>query len=115
MNGILIVDKPREWTSHDVVAKLRGVCHERRMGHSGTLDPLATGVLAVFAGRATRAVEFAEADEKERLLNAKYVISIARKSGAVVFCLPEDIVEVKPKMMLTLFAGIMAVGMGVAK
>ena len=65
MNGILIVDKPRDWTSHDVAAKLRGVCHEKRVGHSGTLDPMATGVLAVFAGRATRAVEFAEADEKE--------------------------------------------------
>jgi tRNA pseudouridine55 synthase len=65
MNGILIVDKPAGWTSHDVVAKLRGVCREKRMGHSGTLDPMATGVLAVFAGRATRAVEFAEADEKE--------------------------------------------------
>eukprot|EP00727_Mastigamoeba_balamuthi_P000787 m51a1_g10705 putative actin bundling protein (612) ;mRNA; f:168336-170949 len=52
---------------------------------------------------------------EEQLSNAKYIISIARKTGAVVFCLPEDIVEVKPKMMLTLFAGIMAVGMGVAK
>lgn len=75
MNGILIVDKPREWTSHDVVAKLRGVCHERRMGHSGTLDPLATGVLAVFAGRATRAVEFAEADEKEYIAGLRLGLS----------------------------------------
>lgn len=65
MNGILIVDKPAGWTSHDVVAKIRGAAHEKRVGHSGTLDPMATGVLAVFAGRATRAVEFAEADEKE--------------------------------------------------
>ena len=65
MNGILIVDKPPDWTSHDVVAKIRGAAHEKRVGHSGTLDPMATGVLAVFAGRATRAVEFAEADEKE--------------------------------------------------
>lgn len=65
MNGILIVDKPADWTSHDVVAKIRGAAHEKRVGHSGTLDPMATGVLAVFAGRATRAVEFAEADEKE--------------------------------------------------
>ena len=65
MNGILVVDKPAGWTSHDVVAKLRGACREKRMGHSGTLDPMATGVLTVFAGRATRAVEFAEADEKE--------------------------------------------------
>ena len=60
MNGILLVDKPAGWTSHDVVAKLRGVLGERRMGHSGTLDPMATGLLVVFAGRATRAVSFSE-------------------------------------------------------
>lgn len=65
MNGIILVDKQQDWTSHDVVAKLRGVLHERRIGHSGTLDPLATGLLVVFVGRATRAVEFAEADSKE--------------------------------------------------
>lgn len=65
MNGIVVVDKPDGWTSHDVIGKLRGVLGERRMGHSGTLDPLATGVLPVFVGRATRAVEFCEADEKE--------------------------------------------------
>lgn len=57
-NGILIVDKPAGWTSQDVVAKLRGVFHEKRIGHGGTLDPMATGVLPVFLGRATRAVEF---------------------------------------------------------
>lgn len=65
MNGILLVDKPTDWTSHDVVAKLRGQLHERRAGHSGTLDPLATGLLVLFFGRATKAVEYAEADEKE--------------------------------------------------
>ena len=66
-NGILVVDKPAGWTSQDVTAKLRGVFHERRIGHSGTLDPMATGVLVVFVGRATRAVEFAESDRKEYL------------------------------------------------
>jgi len=64
MNGILLVDKPEGWTSHDVVGKLRSLTHERRIGHSGTLDPMATGLLVVFIGRATRAVEFAEADKK---------------------------------------------------
>ncbi len=64
-NGILIVDKPSGWTSHDVVAKLRGLLGERRVGHCGTLDPMATGVLPVFAGRATRAVSFAAEGEKE--------------------------------------------------
>ena len=64
MNGILLVDKPPEWTSHDVVAKLRGVLGEKRIGHAGTLDPMATGLLVVFVGRATKAVSFAEAQEK---------------------------------------------------
>lgn len=74
MNGILVIDKPQDWTSHDVVGKLRGICKERRIGHSGTLDPLATGVLVVFIGRATRAVEFAENDEKEYLAGLRFGI-----------------------------------------
>ena len=64
MNGILLVDKPSGWTSNDVVCKLKGVLHERRTGHSGTLDPMATGLLPVFVGKATKAVEFAEKDRK---------------------------------------------------
>ncbi len=64
MNGIVIVDKPEGWTSQDVTAKLRGVFQTRRIGHGGTLDPLATGVLPVFVGRATRGVEFFEHAEK---------------------------------------------------
>lgn len=71
MNGILLVDKPQDWTSHDVVAKLRGVFGERRIGHSGTLDPLATGLLVVFLGKATKAVEFSEAAEKEYLTHLR--------------------------------------------
>lgn len=65
MNGILLIDKPSGWTSSDVVAKLRGVLHEKRIGHAGTLDPMATGLLVLFVGRATRACSFAEADDKE--------------------------------------------------
>ena len=64
MNGIVIVDKPQGWTSQDVVSKLRGVFGTRRIGHGGTLDPMATGVLPVFVGRATRGVEFFEHAEK---------------------------------------------------
>ena len=63
-NGILIVDKPAGWTSQDVAAKLRGVFHEKRVGHGGTLDPMATGVLPIFVGRATRAVPFFEHADK---------------------------------------------------
>ncbi len=64
MNGIVIVDKPAGWTSQDVTARLRRVFSTRRIGHGGTLDPMATGVLPVFVGRATRAVEFFEHAEK---------------------------------------------------
>ena len=67
MNGILLIDKEQGWTSNDVVIKLKGILHERRIGHSGTLDPMATGLLVVFVGRATRAVEFAEHDRKRYL------------------------------------------------
>ncbi len=64
MNGIVIVDKPAGWTSQDVTARLRRVFNTRRIGHGGTLDPMATGVLPVFVGRATRGVEFFEHADK---------------------------------------------------
>ena len=64
-SGILIIDKTQGWTSMDVCAKLRGILREKRIGHAGTLDPMATGVLPVFIGRATRAVEFASEGQKE--------------------------------------------------
>ena len=64
-NGIIIIDKPAGWTSMDVCAKLRGILQTKKIGHAGTLDPMATGVLPVFVGRATRAVSFAEGGEKE--------------------------------------------------
>ena len=70
-SGILVVDKPAGWTSMDVCAKLRGVFHEKRVGHGGTLDPMATGILPVFIGRATRAVEFAECSDKEYIAGIK--------------------------------------------
>ena len=70
-NGILVIDKPAGWTSMDVCAKLRGVFHEKRVGHGGTLDPMATGVLPIFIGRATRAVEFTEKYDKEYIAELK--------------------------------------------
>ncbi|HEV2763500.1 MAG TPA: tRNA pseudouridine(55) synthase TruB [Pyrinomonadaceae bacterium] len=65
MDGILIIDKPAGWTSHDVVARVRRVLRERRVGHTGTLDPFATGVLVVLVGRATRLAQFLSGAEKE--------------------------------------------------
>lgn len=71
MNGVLLVDKEQSWTSSDVVVKLKGILRQRRVGHAGTLDPMATGLLVVFAGRATRAVEFAERDSKRYLASLR--------------------------------------------
>lgn len=65
MDGVLIIDKPAGITSHDVVAQVRHILHERRVGHTGTLDPFATGVLAVLVGRATRLAQFLSGVEKE--------------------------------------------------
>ena len=67
LDGILIIDKPAEWTSHDVVAKLRNLLKIRRIGHTGTLDPFATGVLVVCLNRATRLVQFLTGHDKEYL------------------------------------------------
>jgi tRNA pseudouridine55 synthase len=65
MDGVLVIDKPEGMTSHDVVAAARRALHERRIGHTGTLDPLATGVLPLACGRATRLVRFLTASDKE--------------------------------------------------
>ncbi len=65
MNGVLVMDKPAGFTSFDVVALMRGVCRERKIGHTGTLDPMATGVLPLLLGTATRALPFLEDTEKE--------------------------------------------------
>ena len=75
MNGILLIDKPEGWTSHDIAAKLKGMLRERRIGHSGTLDPMATGLLVMFVGRATRAVEFAEAQSKRYIAGLRLGVS----------------------------------------
>ena len=92
-NGILIIDKPQDWTSMDVCAKLRRVLGERRIGHAGTLDPMATGVLPVFVGRATRAVEFASEGEKEYLagLRLGQVTDTQDTTGTVLETHPVDV------------------------
>ncbi len=65
MNGVLIVDKPAGWTSHDVVQKVRGILREKKIGHTGTLDPLATGVLVLCIGKAAKIIRYLESDDKE--------------------------------------------------
>ena len=66
-SGLLLVDKPAGLTSHDVVTRLRAIFHERRIGHAGTLDPMATGLLVVAIGPSTRLLRFAQAQRKRYL------------------------------------------------
>lgn len=70
-DGILVIDKPAGWTSHDVVARVRKLLKTRRVGHTGTLDPFATGVLIVCVNRATRLVQFLVGDDKEYLATVR--------------------------------------------
>jgi tRNA pseudouridine55 synthase len=72
MDGVLIIDKPAGWTSHDVVARVRRLLRERRVGHTGTLDPFATGVLVVLVGRATRLAQFLSGAEKEYAARVRF-------------------------------------------
>ncbi|MEE1014270.1 MAG: tRNA pseudouridine(55) synthase, partial [Clostridia bacterium] len=65
MNGIININKPKGFTSHDVVAKLRGILKTKKIGHTGTLDPDAVGVLPVCVGRATKVADMLTASEKE--------------------------------------------------
>lgn len=106
-NGILIIDKPQDWTSMDVCARLRRCLGERRIGHAGTLDPMATGVLPVFVGRATRAVEFASEGQKEYLagLRLGLVTDTQDTSGAVLAETPAAVTPGELEAVLTRFRG----------
>ena len=106
-NGILVIDKSAGWTSQDVAAKLRGVFHERRVGHGGTLDPMATGVLPVFIGRATRAAEFLESAEKEYVagLRLGVVNDTQDTSGTVLETNPVCVTRAQLEAALRQFLG----------
>ena len=106
-NGILVIDKSAGWTSQDVAAKLRGVFHERRVGHGGTLDPMATGVLPVFIGRATRAAEFLESAEKEYVagLRLGVVTDTQDTSGTVLETNPVCVTRAQLEAALRQFLG----------
>ena len=109
-NGILIVDKPAGWTSQDVAAKLRGVFHEKRVGHGGTLDPMATGVLPIFIGRATRAVPFFEHADKvyEAGLRLGLVTDTQDATGRTLEERAVDITQVQLEAALDSFRGEIA-------
>ena len=107
MNGIVIVDKPSGWTSQDVTARLRRVFGTRRIGHGGTLDPMATGVLPVFVGRATRGVEFFEHAEKgyEALLVPGLTTDTEDTTGTVLTQQEVSITEEQIEAVLPKFRG----------
>jgi tRNA pseudouridine55 synthase len=86
MDGLLVIDKPQGPTSHDVVARMRRVLRERRIGHTGTLDPMATGVLPLVVGRATRLARFLSASDKtyEAVVRFGYATDSGDAEGAVV-------------------------------
>ena len=107
MNGIVIIDKPAGWTSQDVVSKLRGVLHTKRIGHGGTLDPMATGVLPVFVGRATRGVEFFEHAEKtyEAVLRLGLSTDTEDITGTVLTENPVNITREQLEEVLAQFRG----------
>lgn len=86
--GILIVDKPAGWTSHDVVAKLRGICATKKVGHGGTLDPMATGVLPVFVGGAVKAVDLAP--NQDKAYHAEVCFGIATDTGDITGAVLEE-------------------------
>ena len=107
MNGIVIVDKPQGWTSQDVTARLRRVFNTRRIGHGGTLDPMATGVLPVFVGRGTRGVEFFEHAEKtyETVLQLGMTTDTEDTSGTVLETRDVHISETEMSEILSQFRG----------
>ena len=105
--GIIIIDKPADWTSQDVAAKLRGVFHERRIGHGGTLDPMATGVLPIFVGRATRGVEFFESAEKEYVAGLRLGVETNTQdtTGEVLAEKPVSVTREQLEAVLRTFLG----------
>lgn len=94
-NGILNINKPEGWTSQDVVAKLRGRLHIRRVGHTGTLDPMATGLLPVCFGKATRIIEYYDDDFKtyEAEMKLGMVTDTLDITGTVLETKPVDVSE----------------------
>ena len=107
MDGMVIVDKPQDWTSQDVTARLRRVFNTRRIGHGGTLDPMATGVLPVFVGRATRGVEFFEHAEKtyETVLRLGLTTDTEDITGTMLTEAPVSVIDEQIEAALAVFRG----------
>ena len=107
MDGILVVNKPQGWTSHDVVARVRRLTHQKRVGHAGTLDPMATGVLLVCLGRATRVAEYLMASDKtyRAVVRLGVEMDTYDAEGQVVATRPVDVDESALRGALQKFVG----------
>jgi tRNA pseudouridine55 synthase len=110
INGFLAIDKPSQWTSHDVVAKVRGIIRQKRVGHAGTLDPAATGLLVLGLGKATRLLRFIQSEEKEYV--AKVVFGVTTDSldadGSILNREPMPFDETELHRVIDRFIGTIA-------
>jgi tRNA pseudouridine55 synthase len=107
MDGILVINKPQGWTSHDVVGRIRQLTHQKKVGHAGTLDPMATGVLLVCLGRATRVSEYLMASDKtyRAVMRLGVETDTYDADGEVVATLPVDVNESDLRRVLDTFTG----------
>ena len=107
MTGLFLVDKEQDWTSSDVVAKLRGVFRERRIGHAGTLDPMATGLLLIMTGRATRASDYAMAHDKTYIAKMRTGITTDTQdtTGTIIAQGTPDFTDDELQTVLSRFMG----------
>ena len=107
MTGLFLVDKEQDWTSSDVVAKLRGVFRERRIGHAGTLDPMATGLLLIMTGRATRASDYAMAHDKTYIARMRTGITTDTQdtTGTIIAQGTPDFTDDELQTVLSCFMG----------
>ena len=107
MDGILVIRKEKGYTSHDVVAKLRGILHMKKIGHTGTLDPDAEGVLPVALGRGTRLVELLTEKQKtyETVLHLGVVTDTQDMTGTVLETKPVNVTEEQVREAAASFVG----------
>ena len=107
-NGIIIIDKPADWTSMDVCAKLRGILKTKKVGHAGTLDPMATGVLPVFCGGASKAVDLQLDHDKayRAVLRLGQRTDTGDITGTALETAPVTVGESELKAVLPQFTGL---------
>ena len=107
IDGFLLVDKPSGWTSHDVVAKTRGMARQKKVGHAGTLDPMATGLLVLGLGRATRLMRYIQGGVKEYTATAQFGVATDTldADGAVIMREPMPVTQADVEAVAERFVG----------